>query len=133
MKKTIGFIGCGNMAQAMIKGIIEHKILTPNEVIASDAYRAGLEKAHETLGIVITDSNKEVAENADIIVFAGVYFMAQSAKLLYTKNIFQERFYKWLKIWSIPSPWNSKNPVSAPVNSPFPSALTTPRAKAPKS
>ena len=34
----LGFIGCGNMAQAMIKGIIEHKILKPDEVIASDAY-----------------------------------------------------------------------------------------------
>ena len=66
----LGFIGCGNMAQAMIKGIIEHKILKPDEVIASDAYKAGLEKAHKTLGIVTTDNNKEVAENADIIVLA---------------------------------------------------------------
>ena len=66
----LGFIGCGNMAQAMIKGIIERGLLGAEDVIASDAYRAGLEKAHETLGLVMADSNTELVEKADIIVMA---------------------------------------------------------------
>ena len=45
----LGFIGCGNMAQAMIKGIIEQQILKPEDIIASDAYAEGLEKVEKML------------------------------------------------------------------------------------
>ena len=66
----LGFIGCGNMAQAMIKGIIEQEILQPSEIIASDAYKEGLEKVALMLGINTTDSNKAVVEKADIVFLA---------------------------------------------------------------
>ena len=66
----LGFVGCGNMAQAMIKGIIEREILKAEEIIASDAYKAGLEKAHQTLGLVMAENNTEVVNNAEIIVLA---------------------------------------------------------------
>ena len=66
----LGFIGCGNMAMAMIKGIIERDILKPEDIIASDAYKPSLERAHTTLDINTTDSNKELAETCDIIVLA---------------------------------------------------------------
>ena len=32
----IGFIGCGNMAQAIISGLISNKMFMPEEIIASD-------------------------------------------------------------------------------------------------
>ena len=31
----IGFIGCGNMASAMIGGIIKNKVALPEEILAS--------------------------------------------------------------------------------------------------
>ena len=32
----IGFIGCGNMAQAMITGILTQKVVSPQELIVSN-------------------------------------------------------------------------------------------------
>ena len=66
----LGFIGCGNMAQAMIKGIVSKEILKPEDVFASDAYKPGLELANAMYGITAAQSNTEVVENADIIVLA---------------------------------------------------------------
>lgn len=66
----IGFIGCGNMAKAMIGGMIRTNIFKPEEIIASDNYVKGLETAKQQLGIEIAGSNKEVVERAEVVVFA---------------------------------------------------------------
>lgn len=63
----LGFIGCGNMASAMIGGIIANKICDAGDITASDAYPGALEKAGESLGINVTADNKEVAACADIL------------------------------------------------------------------
>ncbi len=65
----LGFIGCGNMATAIIKGIIGNGKIAPSDIIASDASEAALKKASE-LKIETTLSNVEVVEKADILVFA---------------------------------------------------------------
>ncbi len=36
MQKKIGFIGCGNMASAMIGGILSAGALKPEEIVASN-------------------------------------------------------------------------------------------------
>ena len=66
----LGFIGCGNMATAIIKGIISNGILDANEIIASCKTVASREKAKESLGIVMAESNREVVEQAEVIVLA---------------------------------------------------------------
>ena len=48
-KMKLGFIGAGNMAKAMMGGILKNGILTAEEVIASDMYVPGLEKTKEEL------------------------------------------------------------------------------------
>lgn len=66
----LGFIGAGNMAKAMMGGILKNEILKPEEVIASDMYVPGLEQTKENLGIHVTTDNKEVAKNAEVIVLS---------------------------------------------------------------
>ncbi len=66
----LGFIGCGNMASAMMKGIIENKIIGSDEIIASDVLEASVCKAKNNLGIAVTTDNKEVVSKSDIIVLA---------------------------------------------------------------
>lgn len=66
MRKTIGFIGCGNMAQAMIESIIKSKTILPEDIIASP-YK---EEIKEKFGISITKDNKEVASKSDYIILA---------------------------------------------------------------
>lgn len=66
----LGFIGCGNMAQAMIGGIISANLIDKNEIIASDGYEPSLKKAQENLGINTTMDNKEVASKSEIVVLS---------------------------------------------------------------
>lgn len=66
----IGFIGCGNMATAMIHGIIQSNIAKPEEIMASAATLATLEKAEKTLSIQTSLNNCVVAKDADILFLA---------------------------------------------------------------
>ena len=66
----LGFIGTGNMASAIMGGIIEKKLILPEEIIGSDVSAPGREKAKETYGIHVTESNIEVVENAEMVVLS---------------------------------------------------------------
>lgn len=70
MNKIIGFIGCGNMGQAMIGGITKAKLVAPKNIIVGDLNEKSLKKAAEKYGIRTTTDNNEVAENADILVLS---------------------------------------------------------------
>lgn len=70
MNKTIGFIGCGNMAQAMIGGIVESGLVKAEQVIASNLHPNKLVEIAARYGIKAAENNIEVAENADIIILA---------------------------------------------------------------
>lgn len=66
----IGFVGCGNMATAIIKGILKNDIFGEDEIMASVATEESLKTKTDELGIVMTRDNKQVAESSDIIVLA---------------------------------------------------------------
>lgn len=70
MNKKIGFIGCGNMAQAMIGGILAKGLVSGDQIMASDGYMPTLEKAKSQYHIQVTMDNKEVVRFAQIIVLA---------------------------------------------------------------
>lgn len=70
MNKKIGFIGCGNMAKAMITSIIKAELVAPQSVFASDGYQPGLDDAKTRLGINTTMDNKEVVKSSDVIFLA---------------------------------------------------------------
>lgn len=70
MDKTIGFIGSGNMANAMIGGILKAKLVSSNQVICSDPSETKLEKMKQQYGLLITTDNNEVATKADILVLS---------------------------------------------------------------
>lgn len=70
MNKKIGFIGAGNMAKAMIGGIVKSKLVNKSNVFASDLNIAALETAKDEYGINITNDSKEVVKNSDIVIVA---------------------------------------------------------------
>ncbi len=67
---SIGFIGAGNMASAMISGIIKNNIYKKEEIIISDASNKACDKAKNELGVGVATSNVDLAKNADIIVLS---------------------------------------------------------------
>jgi len=69
-KETAGFIGAGNMAEALIKGFTASKALPPSRIFVSDRLNQRLVHMAETLGVKILTKNYEVARNADIIFIA---------------------------------------------------------------
>ena len=70
MNKKIGFIGCGNMAKAMITSIIKAELVAPKSVFASDGYQPSLDDVKARLGINTTMDNKEVVKSSDVIFLA---------------------------------------------------------------
>ena len=70
MDKKIGFIGSGNMAKAMIGGIVKSKLVDSNNVIASDLNELALENVKNEYGINVTTNSKEVVNFSDIVIVA---------------------------------------------------------------
>lgn len=66
----LGFIGCGNMASAIMSGIISNGLIQADEIIGADVFAPSKEKAKETLGIQIAESNMEVVQKADAFVLS---------------------------------------------------------------
>lgn len=66
----VGFIGCGNMAGAIIGGMVKTGAVKAADVIASDVFEESLKKAQAAYGINITSSNTEVAGQSDLIFLA---------------------------------------------------------------
>lgn len=67
---VIGFIGLGNMAKAMIGGIINQGLVAPEELIGSAKTKETCEKVKKEYEIETTTDNIKVAANADILILA---------------------------------------------------------------
>jgi pyrroline-5-carboxylate reductase len=68
--KTIGFIGSGNMAEALIRGLIATRKVSAGQIIASDNNKERLVHIAETYEVKVFNKNYEVAKGADIIILA---------------------------------------------------------------
>ena len=66
----IGFIGCGNMAQAMIGGMIKSGSVSPQELIVSNRSNEKLEVIAQ-YGVKTTMDNQAVAMKAEILIIAA--------------------------------------------------------------
>jgi pyrroline-5-carboxylate reductase len=67
---TIGFIGAGNMAEALIAGLLHGKRRSPTQLLASDIDPSRLMWLRHTYRIETASSNAAVAREADILVLA---------------------------------------------------------------
>lgn len=67
---NIGFIGCGNMAAAIIKGIVEAKVIKGENIYAYNPTEAKTDNLCAKYGISKCKNAKEVVSFADYIVLA---------------------------------------------------------------
>ena len=68
--KKLGFIGAGNMATAMMSGIVSGEIFRANEIIMSDVSSDRLAFISEKYGVEVTTDNIAVAKNAEVMILA---------------------------------------------------------------
>lgn len=66
----VGFIGCGNMAQAIMGGLIRANIADRNDIYGSDISNETLKKVERELQIHIASDNLEIAKECDTIILA---------------------------------------------------------------
>ncbi len=66
----IGFIGLGNMATAMIGGMLKKQAAEASDIIGSAKTEATVQAVAAQYGIVAAKDNKEVAEASDILFLA---------------------------------------------------------------
>ena len=66
----IGFIGAGNMAEALIRGLLSSKLCSPDRVMASTPRQERARELTDRFAIVATTDNTKVARESDIVVVA---------------------------------------------------------------
>lgn len=66
----VGFIGCGNMATAIINGITSNNVINGEDVYAFDIYAPATEKLKKSLNINVYNCEKDVVSSSDIIFLA---------------------------------------------------------------
>ncbi|KAL3913365.1 MAG: hypothetical protein SGILL_006523 [Bacillariaceae sp.] len=69
---SVGFVGCGMMASALMDGLVHEKVIKdPASITCSDIYQPSLDKAADK-GYCATKSNEEVCNNAKDVVLIAV-------------------------------------------------------------
>lgn len=74
----LGFIGTGNMAGAIMGGIIQKGIFRPEQIIGADISEAGRQKAKEAYGIEVTEDNRKAAAAEVLILSVKPQFYADA-------------------------------------------------------
>lgn len=69
-RQKIGFLGAGNMAQAIMKGMIESGVATSDQILASNRTPGKLQKLSDQYKIQSIDNNESLVENSDIVILA---------------------------------------------------------------
>lgn len=67
---TLAFIGGGTMAEAMIRGLLEKKLVPPSRIVATGPRRERRAELTKTYGVRVVASNVEAAREADVVVLS---------------------------------------------------------------
>lgn len=68
--QTIAFVGAGNMAGALIRGLIGTATVSASRILASDPDQTRLDALREELGIAVASDNQAIVRQATVVVLA---------------------------------------------------------------
>ena len=68
--KRVGFVGTGNMGEALIHGLLHGHLCRPDQILCSDVRPERLKAIREKYGVKGTSHNTEVVKQSDIIILA---------------------------------------------------------------
>lgn len=69
--RKIGIIGCGNMGEAILKGILTNNVVSRKNIFVSDINSAKLNRIKSAYKVFVTFNSSIVAEASDIIILAA--------------------------------------------------------------
>jgi pyrroline-5-carboxylate reductase len=70
LDKKLAFLGAGNMAEALIKGLLRAKMAEPGQITATGRRTDRLDELKASYGVVTTKDNVKAVEGADVVVLA---------------------------------------------------------------
>ncbi|CAB1262479.1 pyrroline-5-carboxylate reductase [Clostridium sp. WLY-B-L2] len=75
LNKKIGFIGAGQMGEAIIRGLLKSKLFSPEDIYAMDILDSRLEYLKENFGVTNSSSDKStgydyLVDNCDIVILS---------------------------------------------------------------
>lgn len=70
LNKKIGFLGCGNMAKAMINGLITSKLVKPDNILVYDRKPDTNKKLAKELNVTPMSDIQDLAVKAEILIVA---------------------------------------------------------------
>ena len=68
--KCLGFIGAGNMAEAIIHGIIQNQVVLPDRILASDSSSERREHISKTFSMESVKENRSLVDQSNVIFLA---------------------------------------------------------------
>jgi pyrroline-5-carboxylate reductase len=68
--QKVGFVGAGNMGEALIKGLIAASLVPPDAIYASDVRHAHLRTLEERYGVKPAADNAELVSLVDVVILA---------------------------------------------------------------
>jgi len=69
-ERTVGFIGAGNMAEALIRGLLEARLVTAERLVAADILEARRRHIQQRYGVETVSDAGAVASKASILILA---------------------------------------------------------------
>jgi pyrroline-5-carboxylate reductase len=66
----VGFIGAGNMCQALIEGWLQNGTVTAGEIFVSNRTEGKLKRVAEQFGVNACGTNEEVIDKSDVVLIA---------------------------------------------------------------
>lgn len=70
LTEKVGILGGGAMAEALLTGIVESRLLAPEALFVSDVQPERLEHLRDKLGINTVAGNNELVQKVDIVILA---------------------------------------------------------------
>lgn len=92
IEERMGFIGIGNMGEALLKGIINSGLIPSLRISASDVNTEKLKKLGDKLGINAVDDNQKLVDNSDIILIAVKPDIVSKVLLQVRANLVQPKW-----------------------------------------
>jgi pyrroline-5-carboxylate reductase len=68
--RTVGFLGAGNMGEALIKGLLAAKLVPADAIFATDVRPERLKELDRQYGIQVASANADLVRRADIVILA---------------------------------------------------------------
>ena len=68
--KKIGFLGAGNMGEALIKGLLSAGLVSPDAISAADVRGDRLRELEKLYGIQVLPDNTALVKRADVVILA---------------------------------------------------------------